>query len=97
MTWQLIARKVFRLASVDLAPAHNTRVEAYLGYAYAAAGRTDDARSVLKELEAHRREQYVSYFGSALIHDSLAAGLRVTCQLAAGKEFTREADSRCER
>ena len=50
---------------------HITRHEAYLGYAYAAAGRTDDARAVLKELEAHRREQYVSSFGTALIHDAL--------------------------
>jgi tetratricopeptide (TPR) repeat protein len=53
------------------ATGHNTRVEAYLGYAYAAAGRTSDARAVLKELEAHRRDQYVSWFGTALIHDSL--------------------------
>jgi TolB-like protein/DNA-binding winged helix-turn-helix (wHTH) protein/Flp pilus assembly protein TadD len=53
------------------ATGHNTRIEAYLGYAYAAAGRTDDARAVLTELEAHRREQYVSSFGTALIHDAL--------------------------
>jgi len=53
------------------ATGHNSRVEAYLGYAYAAAGRIDDARAVLKELEAHRREQYVSSFGIALIHDAL--------------------------
>jgi len=50
---------------------HNSRVEAYLGYAYAAAGRTVDARAVLKELDAHRRGQYVSAFGIALIHDAL--------------------------
>ena len=50
---------------------HNSRLEAYLGYAYAAAGRTADARGVLKELEAHRRDQYVSWFGIALIHDAL--------------------------
>ncbi|HXG56631.1 MAG TPA: tetratricopeptide repeat protein, partial [Vicinamibacterales bacterium] len=53
------------------APTHNPRIEAYLGYAYAAAGRIDDARAVLKELEGHRREQYVSSFGIALIHDAL--------------------------
>jgi TolB-like protein/DNA-binding winged helix-turn-helix (wHTH) protein/Flp pilus assembly protein TadD len=53
------------------ATGHNARIEAYLGYAYAAAGRTDDARAVLKELEAHRSEQYVSSFGIALIHDAL--------------------------
>lgn len=50
---------------------HNSRLEAYLGYAYAAAGRTADARGVLQELEAHRRDQYVSSFGIALIHDAL--------------------------
>jgi serine/threonine-protein kinase len=50
---------------------HNSRMEAYLGYAYAAAGRTDDAREVLKELESHRRDQYVSSFGFAMIHDAL--------------------------
>jgi len=53
-------------------PAERTwRFEAYLGYAYAAAGRTVDARRVLKELEAHRLKQYVSSFGIALIHDAL--------------------------
>jgi TolB-like protein/DNA-binding winged helix-turn-helix (wHTH) protein/tetratricopeptide (TPR) repeat protein len=50
---------------------HNSRMEAYLGYAYAAAGRTHDARKVLNELESHRRDQYVSSFGIALIHDAL--------------------------
>jgi TolB-like protein/DNA-binding winged helix-turn-helix (wHTH) protein/Flp pilus assembly protein TadD len=50
---------------------HNSRMEAYLGYAYAAAGRTQDARNVLKELESHRRDQYVSSFGFAMIHDAL--------------------------
>ena len=50
---------------------HNSRMEAYLGYAYAAAGRTRDARQVLKELEFHRRDQYVSAFGFAMIHDAL--------------------------
>jgi TolB-like protein/DNA-binding winged helix-turn-helix (wHTH) protein/Flp pilus assembly protein TadD len=59
--------------AVRSAPAqgHNSRVEAYLGYAYAAAGRAEDARKVLKELEAHRQDQYVSWFGIALIHDTL--------------------------
>ena len=51
--------------------AHNTRFEAYLGYAYAQSGRTDDARAILNELEDHRREGYVSAFGFALIHDAL--------------------------
>ena len=59
------------IAAKRPAQAHNPRVEAYLGYAYAAAGRIGDARGVLQELEAHRRDQYVSWFGVALIHDAL--------------------------
>jgi len=50
---------------------HNSRMEAYLGYAYAAAGRADEARNVLKELESHRHDQYVSSFGFAMIYDAL--------------------------
>ena len=46
-------------------------MKAYLGYAYAAAGRSADARTVLNELGSHRREQYVSWFGTALLHDAL--------------------------
>lgn len=53
------------------ASGHNSRHEAYLGYAYAAAGRTQEARAMLQELELHRRDQYVSWFGVALIHDGL--------------------------
>jgi Tfp pilus assembly protein PilF len=49
----------------------NTRFQAYLGYAYAAAGRPIDARRILKELESRARQQYVSSFGVALIHDAL--------------------------
>jgi DNA-binding winged helix-turn-helix (wHTH) protein/Tfp pilus assembly protein PilF len=58
-------------AAARPAQGHSSRIEAYLGYAYAAAGRTHDAREMLKELESHRREQYVSSFGIALIHDAL--------------------------
>ena len=50
---------------------HNSRMEALLGYAYAAAGDGHAAREILKELESHRREQYVSWFGIALIYDAL--------------------------
>jgi TolB-like protein/DNA-binding winged helix-turn-helix (wHTH) protein len=53
------------------ATGHNSRMEAYLGYAYAASGRGRDAREVLKELDAHRKDQYVSWYGIALIHDAL--------------------------
>jgi len=49
----------------------NPRFQAYLGYAYAKAGRPLDARKTLKDLEARRLRQYVSSFGIALIHDAL--------------------------
>ena len=53
------------------ATGHNSRMEAHLGYAYAVAGRARDARAVLKELEAHGKDQYVSWYGIAVIHDAL--------------------------
>jgi tetratricopeptide (TPR) repeat protein len=49
----------------------NPRFQAYLGYAYAVAGRPLDARRILNELESLARKQYVSAFGLALIHDAL--------------------------
>ena len=49
----------------------NSRFEAYLAYAYAAAGRPRDARRVLEGLETRARRQYVSGFGIALIYDAL--------------------------
>jgi TolB-like protein/DNA-binding winged helix-turn-helix (wHTH) protein/Flp pilus assembly protein TadD len=49
----------------------NPRFQAYLGYAYAAAGRKADARTILNALESRARQQYVSAFGLALIHDAL--------------------------
>jgi TolB-like protein/DNA-binding winged helix-turn-helix (wHTH) protein/Tfp pilus assembly protein PilF len=52
-------------------PGRNWRFEAYLGYAYAVAGRALDARRILQALEAHRRRHYASSFGIALIHDAL--------------------------
>jgi TolB-like protein/DNA-binding winged helix-turn-helix (wHTH) protein/Flp pilus assembly protein TadD len=57
--------------AVRLAPGGNSRFEAYLGYAYAAAGRPLDARRILKELQSLARQQYVSAFGMALIYDAL--------------------------
>ncbi len=75
VTFVLLGRFTDAIGALEIAarptPGHNTRVEAHLGYAYAASGRTADARRVLTELEAHRREQYVSFFGTALIHDAL--------------------------
>jgi DNA-binding winged helix-turn-helix (wHTH) protein/Flp pilus assembly protein TadD len=49
----------------------NQRIQAYLGYAYAAAGRRADARVTLTELEKRRQHEYVSWYGSALIYDAL--------------------------
>jgi len=50
---------------------NNSRFQAYLGYAYAAAGRRGDAIGILKALDERARQQYVSSFGIALIHDAL--------------------------
>jgi len=58
-------------AAVKQSQGARSRFEAYLAYAFAAAGRTHDARRVLSELEGRRREQYVSSFNIALIHDAL--------------------------
>jgi TolB-like protein/DNA-binding winged helix-turn-helix (wHTH) protein/Flp pilus assembly protein TadD len=49
----------------------DSKYEAYLAYGYAVAGRAADARRILDVLESRRREQYVSSFGIALIHDAL--------------------------
>jgi TolB-like protein/DNA-binding winged helix-turn-helix (wHTH) protein/tetratricopeptide (TPR) repeat protein len=58
-------------AAVKQSQGARSRFEGYLAYAFAAAGRTHDARRVLSELEGRRREQYVSSFNIALIHDAL--------------------------
>jgi DNA-binding winged helix-turn-helix (wHTH) protein/tetratricopeptide (TPR) repeat protein len=55
----------------NTSPGANPRFEAYLAYAYAAAGQPLKARRILQSLEARRRHQYVSAFGLALIHDAL--------------------------
>jgi TolB-like protein/DNA-binding winged helix-turn-helix (wHTH) protein/Flp pilus assembly protein TadD len=49
----------------------NQRMRAYLGYAEAMAGHHARARETLKALEVRARQQYVSSFGLALIHDAL--------------------------
>ena len=43
----------------------------YLGYAYARAGRRDDARRMLDELAARRAERYVPLYFPALVHAGL--------------------------
>ena len=58
-----------RMAAYVLPPEYE--YVAYLGYADAVAGRARDARDVLKELDAHRQDQYVSWYGIAVIHDAL--------------------------
>jgi tetratricopeptide (TPR) repeat protein len=55
----------------NASPEGNPRFEAYLGYAYAAAGQPLKARRILQSLEARRRNQYVSSFGLALVQDAL--------------------------
>ena len=49
----------------------NTRFRAYLAALYAKGGRTTDARTILNDLDALSRKQYVSAFGFALIYDAL--------------------------
>lgn len=68
------------------AQGHNPRFESYLGYAYAAAGRSADARRVLQELDSHRRDQYVSWFGNALVHDALGETLPALIALQRARE-----------
>ena len=58
-------------AATSAPQGRNTRMLAYLGYAYARAGRAIEARRVLDDLESARRQHYVSSFGIALIHDAL--------------------------
>ena len=49
----------------------NPRFYACLGVAYAAGGRTAEARRLVSELEERARREYVSAFGIALIYDAL--------------------------
>ena len=66
-----LSEAIGELETAVTANQSNQRLQAYLGYAYAAAGRRLDARRILKELESRARQQYVSSFGIALIHDAL--------------------------
>jgi tetratricopeptide (TPR) repeat protein len=58
-------------AAVRSSRERDAKLEAYLAYAYAVAGRPTDARKILDTLESRRRERYVSSFGIALVHDAL--------------------------
>jgi TolB-like protein/DNA-binding winged helix-turn-helix (wHTH) protein/tetratricopeptide (TPR) repeat protein len=58
-------------AAVDKSQGGGPKMQAYLAFALAAAGRPLDARHILNQLESRRRQQYVSWFGTALIHDAL--------------------------
>jgi TolB-like protein/Flp pilus assembly protein TadD len=74
VTFTLMGRFTDAIDSLETAfklSQRNLRFLAYLGYAYAAAGRPLDARRILNELESRARQQYVSSFGRALIHDAL--------------------------
>jgi tetratricopeptide (TPR) repeat protein len=75
VTWVLMGRAKDAIPELERAcnalPEGNPRFEAYLAYAYAAAGRPLHSRRILHSLEARRRNQYVSSFGLALIHDAL--------------------------
>ena len=57
--------------AVEKSQGGGPRMQSYLAFALAAAGRLADARRILHQLESRRRQQYVSWFGSALINDAL--------------------------
>ncbi len=63
----------------------NSRFLAYQGFAFAKAGRGDEARNVLERLRARARTQYVSSFGVGLILDAL--GERDAAAAAIGRAF----------
>ena len=48
-----------------------SRLLGYLGYAYGRAGRVDDARAMLAELEAREKERYVPPYFMALVLSGL--------------------------
>src|SRR5436190_3282521 len=63
----------------------NSRFLAYQGFAFAKAGRADQARNVLERLRARAGTQYVSSFGVALILDAL--GERAAAAAAISRAF----------
>ncbi len=48
-----------------------SRFKAYLGYAYAVAGRRADAEAILTEMDSRAQHEYVSVYGKAMILDAL--------------------------
>ena len=58
-----------------------SRLLGYLGYAYGRAGRDDDGRRMLAELEARARDGYVPPYFAALIHCGLGETKRALDQL----------------
>lgn len=68
---------------------------AYRGYAYAAAGCTDDARNVVTELVSRSKNEYVSSFGIALIHDVLGGKELALAALERAYQTTRSNSRRC--
>jgi TolB-like protein/Flp pilus assembly protein TadD len=52
---------------------HNSKTVSLRGYVLAKAGRLDDAREVLKTLQAVARERYVPPYAIALVHAGLGA------------------------
>jgi TolB-like protein/DNA-binding winged helix-turn-helix (wHTH) protein/Tfp pilus assembly protein PilF len=75
VTFSFMGRSTDAIAELETAvrsaTSGNPMFQAYLGYAYAAAGRPLDARRIATQLEARARKQYVSGFGLALIYDAL--------------------------
>ena len=76
-------------AAVKASPERNPRFRAYLGYAYARAGRPRDAQAILEELDTRAQRQYVSSFGRALIYDAL--GDRASAETAFHRAFEEHA------
>ena len=59
----------------------DSRFEAYLGYVYAAAGPSPRRAQDPEQAQSRRREQYVSSFGIALIHDAFGEKERALAAL----------------
>jgi TolB-like protein/DNA-binding winged helix-turn-helix (wHTH) protein/cytochrome c-type biogenesis protein CcmH/NrfG len=57
--------------AVDRSSGRSQRFVAYLGYAYAVDGRTEESRKILRELLDRQKAGYVSSFGIAMVHDAL--------------------------